>query len=52
VLAHQPLNLAARDLLAGAQQRLPGAPVPVGLEVGRVGLADALKQSLVLDLAG
>ena len=51
-LAHQPLDLAARDVLAGPQQRLPHPAVAVGLEVGLVGLADARQQPLVLELAG
>src|SRR6202034_2924052 len=33
VLAHQPLDLAARRLLARSPQRLPQAPVTVGLVV-------------------
>src|SRR5437763_3805974 len=33
VSGHQPLHLAARDLLALAQQRLPGAAVAVGLVI-------------------
>jgi hypothetical protein len=48
VRAHQPLHPAARDLLAGAPQRLPHAPVAVGAVVGRVQLADAPEQPLVL----
>ena len=52
VRAHQPLHLAARRPLPGSEQRLPRAPVPVGLVVGLMDLADALEQPLVLDLAG
>ena len=42
---------SAADLLAGALQRLPHAPVAVGVVVGRVHLADPLEQPLVLDRA-
>ena len=48
-VAHQPLNTAAPDLLAGAQQRLPHPPGPVGEVVGCVQLADPLEQPLILD---
>jgi hypothetical protein len=49
VHAHQPLDPAARDLLAGAQERLPHPPVAVGAVVGFMHLADASQQPLVLD---
>jgi hypothetical protein len=51
IVLHQPLDLAARRLLAGPQQRQPGAPIAVGLVVGLVDLADARKQPLVVDRA-
>ena len=51
LLAHQPLDPAAADLLAGAPQRLPHPPVAVGVVVGRVHLADPREQPLVLDAA-
>jgi len=47
--AHQPLNPSASHLLARSAQRLPGAPVAVGVVVGGVDLADALEQALVVD---
>ena len=47
--AHQPLHVPAPDELAGATQRLPRAPVAVGVVVGGVDLADALEQALVVD---
>jgi hypothetical protein len=47
--AHQPLDAIAAHSLAGAQQRLPGAPVAVGVIVGRLQPLDALEQPLVLD---
>jgi hypothetical protein len=47
--AHQPLDAIAAHSLAGAQQRLPGAPVAVGVIVGRLQLLDAPQQPLVLD---
>jgi hypothetical protein len=50
--AHQALDAAARDVLAGAQQRLPHPPVAVGVVVGRVQLTDPLEQPLVLDGSG
>ena len=31
VRAHQALHLGARDPLAGPEQRLPGASIPIGL---------------------
>ena len=46
-LAHQPLDLAARHPLPGTQQRLPRAPIAVGLVVGLVDLADHTQQPLV-----
>jgi hypothetical protein len=52
VRAHEPLNAAARDRLAGAHECLPHPPVAVGVVVGRVELADALEQPLVLDGSG
>jgi hypothetical protein len=38
--AHQPLDPVTPDVLAGPQQRLPGAPVAIGVVVGGVQLAD------------
>ena len=52
VCAHQPLDLAAPDLLAGPPQRLPHPPGPVGEVVALMDLPDQLKQPLVLDPAG
>jgi hypothetical protein len=49
---HQALNLAARNALAGPNQRLPGTAIPVGLIVGPVYLPDALQQPLVGGLKG
>jgi integrase-like protein len=46
---HQPLHLAARHLLAGPSQRQPHPPIPVGVVVGRVQLADPGKQPPILD---
>jgi hypothetical protein len=40
--AHERLHAAAWDLLANPEQRLPHAPVPIGVVVGRVQRADAL----------
>ena len=37
------LDVVAADALAGPQQRLPGAPVAVGVVVGRVDSTDALQ---------
>src|SRR5712691_2270016 len=51
VCAHQPLNSAAADLLAGAQERLPHPPGAVREVVAPVQLADQLEQPVVLDLA-
>jgi hypothetical protein len=48
-LAHQALDAVAPDLVAGPPQRLPRAPVAVGVVVGRMGRADELEQPLVLD---
>ena len=52
VCAHQPLDPAAADLLAGAHERLPHPPGAVGEVVARVDLPDQLEQPLVLDPAG
>jgi hypothetical protein len=49
--AHQPLHAAAPEDLALAAQRFPHAPGSVGVVVGRVQLADAPEQPLVLDPA-
>ena len=43
--AHQPLHPAARHPLAFPEQRLPGAPIAVGLVVGGVDLADPAEQA-------
>ena len=45
----QPCDAVTADRLAGAQQRLPQAPVAVGVAVGRMGQLDELQQTLVLD---
>jgi hypothetical protein len=47
--AHQALDAVTADVLASPQQGLPGAPVAVGVVVGRMHLADAPKQPLVLN---
>src|SRR5829696_8684898 len=47
--AHQPLDAAAADLLAGAPQRAPHPPGAVGEVVARVDPPDQLEQPLVLD---
>ena len=47
--AHQPPDAVATDRLARPEQRLPGAPVAVGVVVGRMDLTDPLQQPLVLD---
>ncbi len=52
VCAHQPLDLAAPDLLAGAPERLPHPPRPVGEVVALMDLPDQLEQPLVLDPTG
>ena len=52
VAAHQPLHPAARHPLALPEQRLPGAPIAVGLVVRGVDLADAAEQPLVLECPG
>jgi len=49
VVAHQALHLTARGLLAGPQQRFPGASVAVGLVVGPMDLPDSPEQPLVGD---
>jgi hypothetical protein len=49
---HQPPDTIAADVLAGAAQRLPHAPVAVGAVVGLVQLRDAGEQPLVLDAPG
>ena len=46
---HQALDLAARDLLAFAQQRQPGPPIPVGLVVRLVDRPDDWHEPLILD---
>ena len=51
VLVHQPLHLAARDLLAAAVELLPHPPVPVGLVALSVDLADQREQPLVAERA-
>ena len=38
--AHQPLNVVTPDRFAGPPERLPHPPIPVGVVVGRVQLAD------------
>jgi hypothetical protein len=48
VLAHQPLDPVTADVLAGAQQRLPGPPVAVGAVVRLMDLTDPAEQPLVL----
>lgn len=45
--AHQPGDLAAPDVLAGADQRAMHSPVAVGLIVGQMHLPDAGDQPLV-----
>src|SRR6266545_5813595 len=50
VAAHQPLHVAAADVLARSQQRLPHPPRPVGLVVVLVRLDDHLQQPLVLNV--
>ena len=52
VCAHQPLDLAAPNLLAGSQERLPHPPRAVGEVVARMDLLDQLEQPLVLDPTG
>ncbi len=49
---HQALDPATRRSLTGAHQRLPGAPVAVGLVVFLVRRSDPRQQPLVLDLPG
>lgn len=46
---HQPPDAVAADLLAGPQQRLPGAAIAVGGVVPGVDLGDPLEQALVGD---
>jgi hypothetical protein len=47
--AHQPLDAIATDIDALAAQRLPRAPVTVGVVVGGVHAFDLADQPLVLD---
>ena len=46
--AHQPLDAVTPNRFAGPPQRLPRSPIPVGVVVGRVQLADDAEQPLVL----
>jgi hypothetical protein len=48
LLAHQPLHRAASNRLTGPPQRLPHAPVAVGVVVLGVQLADQANKTLVL----
>jgi hypothetical protein len=50
--AHQALDAVTPDVLAGPKQGLPGASVAVGVVIGRVHLADPLKQPLILHRPG
>src|SRR4051794_341858 len=49
VCVHEAPNAVAADAFASPQQRLPSAPVAVGVVVGGVHLADALEQPLLAE---